>query len=181
VTRERNEIVLANLGLAKAEANKYSNKCPESFDDLCQVAFIGLIKAAERFDSSRGFAFSSYAVPLIQGEIRHYLRDKCSVVRIPKGHHATTEAALSIDAYDGLLDSLSSPDVLPEAYDDLTFETLCVMERLKPRLRDTLTAIYFKGLTIQECAEKQGVSHMTVSRDKKQAFAWMRQRINYHA
>ena len=175
--RERNEIVLKNLGLAKLEAHRYSLKCPESFEDLCQVAYLGLIKAAERYNPDLGAAFSSYACPTIKGEIRHYLRDKCSVVRIPKGLHKTAETVLSFDAGDGLSDNLSVADISPEPYDDLTYETLCVLNRLKPRLRDTLNAIYFDGLTLDECADRFSVSHMTISRDKKQALAWMKERL----
>jgi RNA polymerase sigma factor (sigma-70 family) len=175
---ERDETILRNLGLAKSEAHKFSLKCPEPFDDLCQVGYLGLIKAVERFDPSRGFAFSSYAVPLIQGEIRHYLRDKSSVVRIPKGHHSNTEAALSFDAEDGLSNALVADDISPEPYDDLTFEALRVVDKLKPRLRDTLNALYFDGMSMQEYADSQGVCWMTVSRDKRAALKWVKERVS---
>jgi len=175
--RDRNNRVLSNLGLAKLEAHRYSQKTPESFEDLCQVAYLGLIKAAERFNPDLPYAFSSYACPMIRGEIRHYLRDKCSVVRIPKGLHKTAETVLSFDAGDGLSDNLSVADISPEPYDDLTYETLQVLNRLKPRLRDTLNALYFDGLTLDECADRFSVSHMTISRDKKKAIEWMQARL----
>ena len=47
----------------------------EPYEDLLQVANLGLIKAAQRFDPSKGVRFSTYAVPLIEGEVRHHLRD----------------------------------------------------------------------------------------------------------
>lgn len=47
----------------------------EPYEDLLQVANLGLIKAAQRFDPSRGLKFSTYAVPLVEGEVRHHLRD----------------------------------------------------------------------------------------------------------
>jgi RNA polymerase sigma-B factor len=47
----------------------------ETYEDLLQVANLGLIKAAQRFDPSKGVHFSTYAVPVVEGEIRHHLRD----------------------------------------------------------------------------------------------------------
>jgi RNA polymerase sigma-B factor len=53
-------------------------------DDLVQVAAVGLVKAANRFDSRRGTSFPAFAEPTIEGEIRHHLRDRSSTVRIPR-------------------------------------------------------------------------------------------------
>jgi RNA polymerase sigma-B factor len=52
--------------------------------DLVQVGTIGLIRALDRFDPARGVQFSTYAVHLISGEIRHYLRDEASCVHVPR-------------------------------------------------------------------------------------------------
>ncbi|MBD2104610.1 RNA polymerase sigma factor SigF [Leptolyngbya sp. FACHB-261] len=80
----RNELVRLNLGLVRKEAHHWINQCTESYDDLVQVGALGLIRAIERFDMSRGHAFSSFAIPYIRGEIQHYLRDKSPTVRIPR-------------------------------------------------------------------------------------------------
>ncbi|MEO0947334.1 MAG: RNA polymerase sigma factor SigF [Cyanobacteria bacterium J06641_5] len=80
----RNRVVELNWGLVRKEAHRWSGQCNESFDDLVQVGSIGLIRAIERFEPSRGNAFSSFAIPYIRGEIQHYLRDKSSTVRIPR-------------------------------------------------------------------------------------------------
>ncbi|MBF1999123.1 MAG: RNA polymerase sigma factor SigF [Synechococcales cyanobacterium M58_A2018_015] len=80
----RNRLVHLNLGLVRKEAHHWSNQCTESYDDLLQVGSLGLIRAIERFDVSKGHAFSSFAIPYIRGEIQHYLRDKGSPVRIPR-------------------------------------------------------------------------------------------------
>ena len=82
--RLRNRLVQLNTGLARKEAYHWTNQCTETFDDLLQVGLIGLIRAIERFDTSRGHAFSSFAVPYIRGEIQHYLRDKSPTVRTPR-------------------------------------------------------------------------------------------------
>jgi RNA polymerase sigma-B factor len=82
--RLRNRLVQLNTGLARKEAYHWTNQCTETFDDLLQVGLMGLIRAIERFDTSRGHAFSTFAVPYIRGEIQHYLRDKSPTVRTPR-------------------------------------------------------------------------------------------------
>lgn len=80
----RNQIVQMNIGLVRREAHHWLNQCTESYEDLLQVGCIGLIRAIERFDISKGHAFSSFATPYIRGEIQHYLRDKSAPLRIPR-------------------------------------------------------------------------------------------------
>lgn len=80
----RNRLVKMNLGLVKKEAHRWLNYSTETYDDLVQVGSIGLIRAIERFDISKGHAFSSFAMPYIRGEIQHYLRDKSPQLRIPR-------------------------------------------------------------------------------------------------
>jgi RNA polymerase sigma-B factor len=80
----RNKLANLNIGLVRREAYHWKNQCQESFEDLMQVGSIGLINAIERFDVSKGNAFSSFAVPYIKGEIQHYLRDKSPTVRMPR-------------------------------------------------------------------------------------------------
>ncbi len=83
-TELRNRLVQMNLGLVRKESHRWVNNSGESFEDLLQVGCFGLIQAIERFDPSKGSAFSSFAVPYIRGEIQHYLRDKSPQVRIPR-------------------------------------------------------------------------------------------------
>lgn len=68
----------SNFGLVHACANKFRGRGVE-YDDLFQAGCIGLIKAADNFDENRGFAFSTYAVPVILGEIKRIFRDGGSV------------------------------------------------------------------------------------------------------
>ncbi|HEY9846448.1 MAG TPA: RNA polymerase sigma factor SigF, partial [Candidatus Caenarcaniphilales bacterium] len=83
-TQVRNQLVKLNLGLVRKEAHRWINQCTETYDDLLQVGCLGLIRAIERFDMSKGHAFSSFAVPYIRGEIQHYLRDKSPIMRLPR-------------------------------------------------------------------------------------------------
>ncbi len=80
----RNRLVELNLGLVRKEAHHWRHQCQESYEDLVQIGCLGLIQAIERFDLSRGLAFSSFAIPYIRGEIQHYLRDKSPAMRIPR-------------------------------------------------------------------------------------------------
>lgn len=70
----RESLISDNLGLVHSCANRFRGRGVE-YDDLFQAGCVGLIKAADGFDPSRGFAFSTYAVPVILGEIRRIFRD----------------------------------------------------------------------------------------------------------
>lgn len=72
------KLVKANIKLVLSICNRYSNK-KESMDDLFQVGCIGLIKSINNFDLSLGLQFSTYAVPMIIGEIKRYLRDNGAI------------------------------------------------------------------------------------------------------
>lgn len=80
----RNQLVLLNQGLVRQVAHRLSRQCAEPYEDLEQVGYLGLIRAIERFDPRQGKAFSSFAMPYIRGEILHHLRDKGTVLRIPR-------------------------------------------------------------------------------------------------
>lgn len=70
----REKLICDNLGLVHACANRFRNKGIE-YDDLFSAGCLGLVKAADGFDESRGFAFSTYAVPAILGEMKRLFRD----------------------------------------------------------------------------------------------------------
>jgi RNA polymerase sigma-B factor len=77
-------LVEDHLDLARRVAARYSGR-GEPMDDLVQVARVGLVKAARRFEPERGSDFAAYAVPTMLGEIRRYFRDSCWAVRVPRG------------------------------------------------------------------------------------------------
>jgi RNA polymerase sigma-B factor len=91
----REALVERFLPLARSIAKRY-RKAEEPFDDLLQVASLGLLKAVDRFDPGRGIAFSSFAVPTIVGELRRHFRDRCWSVRPPR---ELQERALEVDKY----------------------------------------------------------------------------------
>ena len=75
---DRNELIEQNLRLVHACAHRFSGKGIE-YDDLYSAGCVGLVKAVDRFDHSRGFRFSTYAVPVILGEIKQLFRSGGSV------------------------------------------------------------------------------------------------------
>jgi RNA polymerase sigma-B factor len=79
----RGRAIEEHLPLVSSLARRYA-RTGEPFEDLVQAGTIGLIKAVDRFDAQRGVAFSTYAVPVIEGEIRHHLRDAGHLVRVPR-------------------------------------------------------------------------------------------------
>lgn len=78
----RDAVVYGNLLLVLSVIKKFNNRA-ENRDDLFQVGCMGLLKAIDNFDDSHGVRFSTYAVPMIIGEIRRYLRDN-SPIRISR-------------------------------------------------------------------------------------------------
>lgn len=83
IKQVRDYLIEENLYIAEIFAKKYSNRGIE-YDDLYQIASLGLILAIDRFNTDRGFEFSSYATPTITGEIKRYFRDKGWVIRVPR-------------------------------------------------------------------------------------------------
>lgn len=81
--RLHDEVVLINLGVAEAVARRYSGRGQDR-QDLTQVASIGLVKAVQRYDATKGDGFLAYAVPTITGEIKRYFRDHAWMVRPPR-------------------------------------------------------------------------------------------------
>ncbi|MEU0876440.1 RNA polymerase sigma factor SigF [Nocardia brasiliensis] len=79
----REEIMQRCLPLAEHIARKFAGR-GESFDDLHQIARVGLVLAVDRFDVTRGSSFLSFAVPTIMGEVRRHFRDNTWAVRVPR-------------------------------------------------------------------------------------------------
>ena len=79
----RDELVERFLPFARDLARRYSYT-DESFDDLVQVASVGLIKAIDRFDPDRGAKFTSFAAPTILGELKRHFRDKGWALHVPR-------------------------------------------------------------------------------------------------
>ena len=79
----RDELVTMHLPLVRHLARRYQDR-GEQLDDLVQVGTVGLIKAVDRFDLSRGLEFSTFATPTILGEIKRHFRDRAWAMRVPR-------------------------------------------------------------------------------------------------
>ena len=82
VIDDRDKKITENIGLVHSIANRFRNRGAD-YDDLFQAGCVGLIKAVDNFDESKGFAFSTYAVPVIMGEIKRIFRDG-GAIKIPR-------------------------------------------------------------------------------------------------
>lgn len=80
----RDKIVESTISLVKKISYGLARRSSDPVEDLVQVGSIGLVKAIEQFDPNAGAKFHTYATHLITGEIRHYLRDKTSMIRAPR-------------------------------------------------------------------------------------------------
>ena len=106
----REEFIRGNLRLVLSVVQRFSNR-GENADDLFQVGCIGLIKALDNFDVSQNVRFSTYAVPMIIGEIRRYLRDN-NPIRVSRSLRDTAYKALQ--ARDALVTRLGREPAVGE-------------------------------------------------------------------
>jgi RNA polymerase sigma-B factor len=95
----REQLVVRCMPLARQLAARYRH-AGEQFEDLVQVAYVGLLKAVDRYDTERGMGFARYAVPTMLGELKRHFRDKSWAVRVPR---ATQELALKVSEALGTL------------------------------------------------------------------------------
>ena len=127
--RAREMLVGRFMPLARKLARRYAGR--ETSDDLIQVASLGLLKAIDRFDPSRGTAFTSLAVPTILGELKRYFRDAGWFAHVPRG---VQELALKVQQAERTLNAKTGRS--PTAQDIANYLELDVEEVL-----DALCAI----------------------------------------
>src|SRR6201994_3915298 len=141
----RDELVRRFLPLARKLARRYAG-AREPFDDLLQVASLGLVKAIDRYDTERGTAFSSFAVPTILGELKRYFRDLGWAVHVPRG---AQERAVKVEEAQQLLSARSNrAPTVPELaeYLELSIEdVLDALETSRAHHASSLDAPYDDG------------------------------------
>src|SRR5579863_9145969 len=126
--RSREELVERFLPLARNLARRYAG-AREPFEDLLQVASLGLVKAIDRFDVDRGAAFSSFAVPTILGELKRYFRDLGWSVHVPRG---AQEQALKVqEAQERLTTKTGRPPTVNQLAEYLELSVEDVLDALE--------------------------------------------------
>lgn len=173
----REELIAGNLRLVLSVIQRFSNR-GENLDDLFQVGCIGLIKAIDNFELDRGLRLSTYAVPMIIGEVRRHLRDN-STMRVSRSMRDTAYKVLqakeafmaenqrepSVDEIAVILglrreevvfalDAIVEPVSLYEPVYSDGGDTICVMDQVK----DTKNT---EEHWTQRIALKEAVSHLT--------------------
>src|SRR5919198_217448 len=187
----REELVDRFMPLARRLAARYAGGA-EPFDDLVQVASVGLVKAIDRFDPERGTAFSTFAVPTILGELKRHFRDRGWSVHVPRdvqerilkveramaelpaklGHSTTGDG----DEPGPLRDRIGAEDL---AFDTVEYGEAIgpVLDEISDRDRTVLHLRFVEDMTQSEIAEQVGVSQMHVSRILRATIEKLRQRI----
>jgi RNA polymerase sigma-B factor len=123
----RDELVRRYLPLASKLARRYDSP-HEPFEDLLQVATLGLIGAVDRFDPSRGVAFAAFAIPTVLGELKRYFRTTGWALHVPRG---AQELALRVQhAADELSDWHGRSPGVDELADYLQLSIADVIEGL---------------------------------------------------
>ncbi len=178
----RERFIYANLRLVLSVVQRFSGR-GELADDLFQVGCIGLLKSVAGFDLNQNVRFSTYAVPMIAGEIRRHLRDY-SAVRVPRSmrdtaYHAmqaktkltetlsreptVSEIAKELKLPESevvfALDAISDPVSLYDPVFNSDDDTVCVLDQIRDP-KDTETR------RLDAIALKEGISHLG-ERDRK--------------
>lgn len=124
----REALVERFMPLARSLARRY-DRSSEPFEDLLQVASLGLLKAIDRFDPSRGHAFPSFAVPTVLGEMRRYFRDCGWSVHVPRGDQ---ERALRVrDAQETLANEFGHAPTVNQLAQYLELDSEQVLDALQ--------------------------------------------------
>ncbi|HEX6618422.1 MAG TPA: sigma-70 family RNA polymerase sigma factor [Solirubrobacteraceae bacterium] len=191
----RARLIEKHMGLVRSVARRYA-RGGEPVDDLVQVGAIGLIKAVDRFEPARGSDLRAVAVPAIEGEIRHHLRDRSQLVRTPRPvvelAGRVRRAQVEIGAREGRLptpaevaEALQSrsptvelePESAPAAPDDFADERALLqagMSVLSKREQRILQMRYYEDRSQVEIAREIGLSQAQVSRLIRRAVDRMR-------
>ena len=187
LNKNRNARVEQHLAIVDPVARHYAANSGYDQEDLRQVGLLGLLRAAERFETDRSVPFAAFAKPHIRGAILHYLRDDAALGRIPRRAQATisddsvvmnaAKQRRSLIAND--LDHLQSVGPVKTEHEQLECNR-AVMAALaglnKPELQ-AVTHVVLKGQSLRQAGRCIGVSAMTVQRRLKRGLKSLREEL----
>ncbi len=170
----RDRLTRQYLPLVRKIASRHVGR-GEPLDDLVQIGSIGLIKAIDRFELDRGVDLASFAIPTIEGEIKHHLRDRAWPVRIPRRllELDPTLRARVAEVTDSDVGALEGESLVEPGYE--LGEDRASLTRsfhvLDERERRVLRLGFFDGLSQWQIGREIGVSQIHVSRLTRRALA----------
>ncbi|MCK0440114.1 sigma-70 family RNA polymerase sigma factor [Gordonia alkaliphila] len=174
--RLRARAIVLCLPLAEHIACRYSGR-GEPFDDLLQVARVGVIQAVDRFDPAAGADLLSFAVPTVMGEVRRHFRDRVPTIRVPRRLREQGELVTVVSLDAARPDGFGAPDPGYRAVDDRlalapALRVLASTDRriLRLRFRDEKSQ--------REIAETVGISQVHVSRRLRTTLNALRSELN---
>jgi RNA polymerase sigma-B factor len=160
----RRLLIEQHLPLVRTIARRFTHR-GEAFEDLVQVGAVGLIKAVDRFDPRRGVTLGAYAAPTIAGEIQRHLRDRVTLIRIPRGAGEEAAAArfpLPLEAAGGSEIDDAAERGLARSEDRAL--VAIGLRALPRRERRVVQLRYYGGLSQRGIAAELGISQVHVSR-----------------
>jgi RNA polymerase sigma-B factor len=171
----RRRLIEQHLPLVRGLAYRFVRE-GEQLEDLVQVGSVGLIKAVDRYDPSRGSSLTAYAVPTIVGEIRRHLRDGTQPLRVPRAQRALGPVrTVPLDVESG-----AAPDAAAERRLELGEERILLasgMRTLARRERRIVQLRYYGGLSQRRIAAELGLSQVHVSRLLRESLGKLRAEI----
>ena len=172
----REELIERHLPLVRSVARRYADR-GEPLEDLVQVGAVGLIKAVDRYDPHRGVTLGAYAAPTIEGEIRNHLRDRGTLIRLPRdaAHEAPARYPLPLETAAALWPDAAAERGLARGEDRALLAG--GLRRLPRRERRILELRFVDGLTQRGIAQTLGISQVHVSRLLRQSLGKLRAEI----
>ena len=198
--KAREELVEKNIGLIWCVVKRFYGRGAEQ-EDLFQIGSIGLIKAVDKFDTSFDVQFSTYAVPMISGEIKRFLRDD-GMIKVSRSLRELSYKSLQVR--EKMTRILGREPTLKELSEELQIDCeeivqamessvevesiykpihqkegreILLMDKLEAKERTIIYLRYFAGKTQAEIGKKMGMSQVQVSRTEKKVLERMRKEM----
>ena len=198
--KQRNSRVQKYLSMVQPIAKRYAQRSGCDCDDLIQVGCLGLVQASQRFEQTKGTLFHVFAKPHIRVAILHYLRDRASLIGLPR--HIAKRALIlkeeneqTFSAADQLIRMsyrykttwvVLDEEFMTGKYDGLqnierreqVAEINRALQKLNKSDQNIIRLVIFEGNSLRLAGKAIGVSTMTVQRRLKRALATLRNRLN---
>lgn len=183
-------------------ARAYARKTGQDLDDLTQIGRLGLIRASQQYEQSRGIPFEAFARPHIRGAILHYLRDSAGMIRLPRrleeqaqrilrqgGQPSDPDQQRILTLYRakaqwkslGEVDGPSGCNALDRLQDRHRAKLVrSALQKLPRQERDAISAVILDGMSLRRAADQQDVSAMTIQRRVKRGLRDLAQSLKSH-